>query len=197
MMKPIKTVTIGIMSFLIAVAAASAQNSPKTDSGSPALIPVKVNVVISEYDGAKKVAVLPYTLSAFAYQLRGHFRSSLRMGLNVPVTYGSNQITYKDVGTNIDCDVSPPVGGSFEVHVSLQRSSVYPPSSSEAKATLQLSTLSRDSAIIATNDPVFGQFNATFDAVLRDGQTKESAIATDPVSGHVIKVDVTLHVVKE
>ncbi|HEV2500528.1 MAG TPA: hypothetical protein VGY31_13190 [Terriglobia bacterium] len=197
MTKSINIVTIGIISLLIAVAAASAQSSLKTDSGSSALIPVKVNVVISEYDGAKEVSVLPYTLSAFASQSKGRFRSSLRMGLNVPITYGSNQITYKGVGTNIDCDVSPIEGGSFEVHVSLQRSSVYPPSSSEAKATLQLSTLSRESAIIATNDPVFGQFNATFDAVLRDGQTKESTIATDPVSGHVIKVDVTLHLVKE
>ncbi|MGH9354060.1 MAG: hypothetical protein ACRD2G_18175 [Terriglobia bacterium] len=118
------------------------------------------------------------------------------MGLNVPLTYSANQITYKDVGTNIDCNVTPMEDGAFEVDVSLQRSSVYSPSSSEVKAAEQLSQLSRESAIRAS-DPIFGQFNANFDAVLRDGQSKESTMATDPVSGHVIKVDVTLHVMKE
>jgi hypothetical protein len=32
--------------------------------------------------------------------------------------------------------------------------------------------------------------------VLRDGQTAQSTSATDPISGEVLKIDVTLNVVK-
>jgi hypothetical protein len=31
---------------------------------------------------------------------------------------------------------------------------------------------------------------------MRDGETAESTVATDPVSGHVMRISVTLHVVK-
>jgi hypothetical protein len=34
------------------------------------------------------------------------------------------------------------------------------------------------------------------DLLIRDGQTVEAMTATDPVSGHVWKVEVTLNVVK-
>lgn len=199
MRKFIRITTAGIAGLLLLVAAAFAQSPAKADlAAASAVIPVKVNVVISEYEGAKKVSILPYTLSAFASQLQGRYRSSLRMGLSVPITYGSNQAgQYKDVGTDIDCDIKPMEDNLFQVSVSLRRSSVYSPSSGEAKAAEeQLPLVSRQSVIRASY-PIFGQFNATFNAVLRDGQTKESTVATDPVSGHVIKVDVTLHVVKE
>ncbi|HEV2419688.1 MAG TPA: hypothetical protein VGX94_17970 [Terriglobia bacterium] len=193
----IRIIIAGAVSFLL-VAAAFAQSPAKANSAdASAVIPVKVNVVISEYEGAKKVSVLPYTLSTFANKVKYAYQASLRMGLSVPMIYGSNQVSYKDVGTDIDCDIKPMEDNLFQVSVSLQRSSVYPPSSGEAKAAEeQLATMSRASAIRAS-DPIFGQFNAKFNAVLRDGQTKESTVATDPISGHVIKVDVTLHVVKE
>lgn len=199
MRKFIRITTAGIAGLLLLVAAVFAQSPAKANSAAAsAVIPVKVNVVISEYEGAKKVSVLPYTLSTFASQVRYKYQASLRMGLSVPMIYGSNQVSYKDVGTDIDCDIIKPMEDNlFQVSVSLQRSSVYPPSSGEAKAAEeQLATMSRASAIRAS-DPIFGQFNAKINAVLRDGQTKESTVATDPISGHVIKVDVTLHVMKD
>jgi hypothetical protein len=39
-------------------------------------------------------------------------------------------------------------------------------------------------------------FNSGFDLVLRDGETGEGVSATDPFNGHVLKVSVTIHVVK-
>ena len=44
--------------------------------------------------------------------------------------------------------------------------------------------------------PLFRTFNATLDPILRDGQTIQAIASTDPVSGEVVKIDVTLNVVK-
>jgi hypothetical protein len=44
--------------------------------------------------------------------------------------------------------------------------------------------------------PAFRAFNATFSMLLRDGQTMQYASATDSVSGEVVKIDVSLNVLK-
>ena len=40
------------------------------------------------------------------------------------------------------------------------------------------------------------RFNASFNLLLRDGQTIENTMATDPVTGHLWKIAVTLRAVK-
>ena len=47
-----------------------------------------------------------------------------------------------------------------------------------------------------TTQPIIRQFRALFRLLLRDGQTVQGTMATDPVSGRVLKLDVTLNVVK-
>jgi hypothetical protein len=44
--------------------------------------------------------------------------------------------------------------------------------------------------------PVFRSFRSTNTLVLRDGQTRQFTAATDRVSGEVVRIDVTLNVVK-
>ena len=44
--------------------------------------------------------------------------------------------------------------------------------------------------------PSFRNFNSAFTALLRDGQTMQYTSATDPVSGEVMKIDVTAAVMK-
>jgi hypothetical protein len=44
--------------------------------------------------------------------------------------------------------------------------------------------------------PMFRSFNSSFQALLRDGQTTQYVSATDPVSGEVMKIDVTLNLLK-
>ena len=44
--------------------------------------------------------------------------------------------------------------------------------------------------------PSFRNFNSSFTALLRDGQTMQYTSATDPVSGEVMKIDVTVAVMK-
>jgi hypothetical protein len=48
----------------------------------------------------------------------------------------------------------------------------------------------------ATGAPIVRQFRAEITPVLKDGQTIESIVATDPLNGHVYHVSVTLTVVK-
>ncbi len=44
--------------------------------------------------------------------------------------------------------------------------------------------------------PVIRTFRTSLKLLMRDGQTVQSTMATDPVSGRVLKVDITLSVVK-
>ena len=44
--------------------------------------------------------------------------------------------------------------------------------------------------------PAFRSFKSNFTVLLRDGQTTQYTSAVDPVSGEVMKIDVTLNVIK-
>jgi len=46
------------------------------------------------------------------------------------------------------------------------------------------------------NEPVIRQFKAELNLIMRDGQTVESTIGTDPSTGRVSKIEVTLIVLK-
>lgn len=167
---------------------AAAQTAPKPAEASKPLIPLKLDVVINEYAGAKKITTLPYSLYVHSNQ-RGN--SSLRMGLRVPIGMGGTQYTYQNVGTSIDSQVSSIDIDTYEVDLSVNWSSVYsPPSASAEEGTG--TQISHD-----PNRPIFSNFSTDLKLLMRDGQTVESTMATDPISGHVIKVDTTLHVMKE
>ncbi len=173
--------------FLLAGTAA-AQDKPKPASEDKTGVPVKVQVVFSEFDGEKKVSSLPYTLSLLATLDRSHNFTSLRMGLKVPIQTsnkeGQSQMQYMDVGTSIDARVEPLPDGRFQTNVQVRRSSVH---------TLEGSTVRTGEF---SGRPVLREFTTQFEFLLRDGQTAQTTMATDPVSGHVLKVDVTLNVVK-
>jgi hypothetical protein len=158
----------------------------------PIQIPLKLTVVVSRYQGEKKISSLPYTLSVTA----GH-NANLRMGAKVPVMMitaaklpeGVAQvgpIQYQDVGTNIDCSVSPMQDdGRYQVVITLDDSSVYGDAPGGATANAP-----------PPGNPSFRSFRASDSMMLRDGQTAQFTTATDKVSGEIVKVDVTLTVVK-
>jgi hypothetical protein len=49
---------------------------------------------------------------------------------------------------------------------------------------------------ISSLQPVVQQFRSQLNLLIRDGQTIQSTMATDPVTGHVLQVDVSLNVIK-
>src|SRR5687767_11064299 len=143
------------------------------------LTPLKIQVILSRYEGEKKISSVPYTLSLSAND-RG---VSLRMGSQVPMPSGKDgtfSYTYMNVGTNIDCSASTTDDGRFKIELTVDDSSVDGrPGDPRLAGVLTLKNF-------RTNNIV----------VLRDGQSAQFTSATDKVSGEVVKVDVTLNVEK-
>jgi hypothetical protein len=159
-------------------------------------IPLKVQFVLSRYQGEKKVASLPYTVGV----LSNGPKTSLRFGVQVPITttvFGaakeggfanipSASYSYKDMGTNIDCQASDAGAGQYLLNVTISDSSLHLDQTSAGNKQPQ----------IVRDVPAFRSFNATFAMILRDGQTMQYASATDPISGEVMRIDVTMSLAK-
>jgi hypothetical protein len=109
----------------------------------------------------------------------------------IAVGGGGNDYQYTNVGTDIDCWGTVLGGGIYRISLRISRSSVYSP-----KASLASKGEAGASYPSTYMHPVIGSFGTDLDLLLRDGQTTESTMSTDPVSGRVLRVDVTLHVVK-
>ena len=193
MTKPLRKFEAFILCLLVLNATAVAQEKPAAN----VIVPLKVQIVISRYQGEKKVSSLPYTLSVNANDiLDGHARgSSLRMGAQVPIATitmatGDGKMTmpqsfqYKDVGTNIDCNASTSDNTHFRLAITIEDSSVI---AGEQEALQQG---------LAKGNASFRSFRSTESLLLKDGQSLQFTTATDKVTGDVVKVDVTLTVVK-
>ena len=53
-----------------------------------------------------------------------------------------------------------------------------------------------DGEAAPSTQPLVRQYRGDVGMFLREGQTAEGTVATDPLTGHVFKVEVTLNVVK-
>jgi hypothetical protein len=181
--------------FVCSSANLAAQEKPKTEEKTESkrdVTPLRVQIVLADYDGEKKISSLPYTLLVNAAKPR-EGKASIRMGLRVPVFVsgsenGPKQFQYQDVGTNLDGWAGKTDDGGFDLHLVVERSFVY-------SSTLQKSSGVDGTPAVGTQ-PVIQQFKTEFDALIRDGQTLQSTMATDPVSGRVTKVEVTVNKVK-
>lgn len=161
---------------------------PKTETDKP-VVPLKVTVVFSEYDGEKKLSSLPYVLFLKAAEEHKDYFGTVRMGVRVPIWTGGKDsaIQYQDVGSNIDCEARATRDDRYLLELSLERSSIY--TTKEERSADQRSDEQ-------PHQPLVRQFRANLALMLRDGQTTQSTLATDPLNGHIIRVDVTLNVVK-
>lgn len=176
----------------LSASAARAQEQPKTEEKAKSeeqITPLKVTVVFNEYDGEKKVSSLPYVLFLKAGAEHREYWGSVRMGLRVPIWTGAKDsaIQYQDVGSNIDCWARPAAPGDrYAVDLRLVRQSLY-----AAKDDHPV-----DQKPDETHQPVMREFRSNSTITLRDGQTTQSIMATDPLNGHTIRVDVTLNVLR-
>lgn len=173
---------------LILALGTSGRAQEQKPAASPATL--RVQLVLSRYQGEKKVSSLPYTLTVNTGD-RNMGRASLRLGTQVPITTLSRQggeanapmvpsVQYRDVGTNVDCIVTALDDGRFKLDLTVEDSSVETGPGSAA----------------TPSHPVFRSFRTSDSLMLRDGQTSQYSTATDKVSGEVWKVDATLTVVK-
>jgi hypothetical protein len=163
------------------------EEAPKPSAIEKAVTPLRVQVVFTEYESEKKISSLPYTLLVNADD-RGP-QAAVRMGLRVPIEMATTQVQYQDVGTNLDGRAEKTDDGRFLLRLNVEKSSVYSPGASQKPASVGGNEIS-------SKQPIVQQFRTQVNLLIRDGQTIQSTVATDPVTGHVLKVDVTLNVIK-
>lgn len=89
--------------------------------------------------------------------------------------------SYRTVGTAIDCTPGPSGDGRYRVDLTISHDSI---------------SYSSDATPSPQGAPVFPTFSATNSLVLKDGETGQLTVAADPLTGDVIRVDVTLNIVK-
>jgi len=165
-----------------------AQEKPKADEHVKASTPIKVQIVFTEYDGDKKVSSMPYTFTVISDEYHGNYSTKLRTGIRVPIeTDGKDQkTTYLDIGTNIDCGIKAEDDGRFHLSLTFDRSTLYPNKSTEGER------LVTDPG----GQPLVRQFRSDETLILKDGQTSENLMSTDPLNGHTLRVSVTINVQK-
>jgi hypothetical protein len=167
------------------------ETKPATSSRSDAT-QLKVQITFTEFDGEKKIKSLPYSLLIQPGEGPG---SKIRMGSRVPIYSGGEhgEMQYIDVGTNIDCRANSQPDGRYRLGLMLERSwvegDVFVPVRNVARS-------STDPAIGQFAQPIIRQFRSDSYVTVREGQTLETNFATDPVSGKVIKMEVSISVVK-
>ena len=156
-------------------------------SGKSGITPLRVLVTISRYQGEKKVTSLPYTLSVSI----GGPAVRFRMGADLPYsTTTTNEgaktqsYAYRTVGIAID------VTGQLMIEPGLYKMDLNVSDSSVASSN-QI-----QGAPSVAGVPMFRNFSTNGSVLLRDGQTTQLSTSADPVTGEIMRVDVTLNVVK-
>ena len=172
--------------------------APQDKPAPPPKLATRVEVVISRYQGDKKVSSQPYVLMP-TVSSNPAGRVSLRIGVDVPVGtttttlppeggrqgVTTTQPKYSSVGTNIDCWVSGGSDGKFDVMINLTDSSIFNPDGD-----------GRSTAARVTDAVAIRNFTANNTLTMKDGQTMLLATASDKVTGEVIKVEVTFALLK-
>jgi hypothetical protein len=151
--------------------------------------PLKITIVVHEFKGKQELARLPYELAIAAVGTDQRAKSTGRIGTRVPIETEKGQYTYLDIGTNYDCFVRAQGDGRYHVEVTLERSSVIAPEVSERNRQAAAGEHH-------TINPPIQTLRLSFDLVLGDGDTAEGSMSTDPLTGHVWRVDVGLKVLK-
>lgn len=139
---------------------------------------LRVQVVVSRFQGERKLASLPYSVVVTA---NGN-RASMRLGVDTPIPTASGpsaSFQYRNVGTNLDCGARDLGDGRYQLMLSVENSSSLAGPGAGAESM-----------------PLFRRFEVRLDPVLRDGQSVQTVAATDPVTGEVVKIDVTLNVAR-
>ncbi|PYR40208.1 MAG: hypothetical protein DMF93_11640 [Acidobacteria bacterium] len=202
MTKPMQTLALVLTIALAAPLAAAAQEkekpapAPKASNAPPPVMPLKLQITISRYQGEKKISSMPYSLSMNAGAQPPNNFANLRMGTKIPVMMVSavdaklpdgkpipqvGPIQYQDVGTNIDCRATALDDGRYLLSITVDDSSVYPDEQVPGGSK---------------GNPAFRSFRASNTLVVRNGETGQFTTAADKVTGELVKVDVTLTVIK-
>jgi hypothetical protein len=175
--------------FLLLSAAVRSQDStaPKVDE----FAALKITLILHEFDGKQEIATLPYELAVSAHlgvERNQKSRGSGRVGTRIPMLSEKGTISYADVGTSYDYWVSATGDGRFRIEATLDRSSVSTANVENIKA--------KSVPAESPENPRLNSLRLTLEVLLRDGESEEASVATDPLTGHIWKVEIRLKVLK-
>jgi len=153
-------------------------NTPDPAKARP-VVPLRVQLVMTRLQAEKKIASYPYVFTVTTTHA-----GQIRMGTEVPIAVsmkdGSVSFQYRNVGANLECNAEALDNGRFRLSINMENSSLG-----------DLRNVGKEVDV-----PMFVTRNTRSDVILRDGETQTYSSATDPASGEVVKVDVTLTVLK-
>jgi hypothetical protein len=182
--------TRAAVAFLVLASAAAGQEKGETERAQKLVTSLKVQMLVTKTLGDKKVSRLSYSFPCNTADPK----LSLSLGVEVPVPVRKAdkvEFQYRNVGANIECEASALSDGRFNLRFAFEHSSLY---SVGAKAGTPLPEQTLESRV--DNPTIFRTARSLFNAVLRDGQTTQAVAGTDPLTGEIVTVDVTLAVVK-
>lgn len=187
---------------LLVVSGATGQEAKEEAKTTTPVTPLRILFVFTKVQGDRKVASLPYTLVCNADDNR---KAIVRMGIEVPVAVGKDgavqAFNYRNVGTNLDCSAHRLDDGRFKLWLGVEQSSLYSPLEDSARRAGESGGDPRSgswamSGTLVANAPIFRSFNTQFSPILRDGQSAQYTAATDPVTGEIMKIEITMNVMK-
>ncbi len=188
---------------IVTVLSGAGQGGPAASAaGAVEAIALKVEIVLTRSQGARKISSLPYTLVIPAVPVSSAIRdnpviqpqgqsASLRLGVDVntgrtltSTNDGKTSSTaeYQYIGTNIDCRADYRSPGTYRVYVNLTDTSL------SAGLPGDVTTKSVPAGI--------RRFSASNTLSVRDGQPAQFMTGTDPLTGETIRVDVTATAIK-
>lgn len=176
-----RLLVIGLAAALFPVTA-SAQNPgmPSANIGPP----VQLQVVISRTRGEKKISSMPYVMSVKPNE---RFGAQVRVGSQVPISTtvdGKQTVIFREIGTSMDAQVTLLQDGRYSVTLNIEESAVY----GDTQEPFKLQVM--------TPVPVTRMYRSSNTLYMREGQTSQFGVGTDPMTGDSVRVDVTLTVTK-
>jgi len=155
---------------------------------------LQVRVIYTEYEGEKKVKSFPFAL---LLSTRNGPPSVVDVGTRIPIAKSAensaSQYEYISVGTEVECRARVISTGVYALYLNFTRSWV------EGDVFVPVQKMagpSSDPSVGKFAQPIIRKFQSDSDINMRDGQTLETIVGTDPVSGRVGKLEVSLTVVK-
>jgi hypothetical protein len=174
------------------------------DQATPALatVPVQVDVLMTRWQGEKRVSSIPFVLIANPSS-RGS-STSIRMGVDVPVGTSTSNVTqtsgattsspravatakvateFRNVGTDIDAQLARIDATNFSVYLNIRDSSIFTSDQTKMPNTM-------------VDPTAFRTFSASNTLNMSDGQTRLFGVATDKITGETMRIEVKLTVLK-
>jgi hypothetical protein len=181
-MKSWMVVAAAVLSASLALAEESPSSQPTPMPRGPRT-PLRLQVLVTRHQGEKKISSRPYTLQLYSGDQQG---ATVFVGNQVPLRFsdkGVQTILFKDVGTKLRCLAGPSEGGRYEVSLKYEDSFLAPAQGSGGRA--------------GEDDlPVWRMLSGEIRAYVRDGETTTLSSTVDPVTGDVVKAEMTFTAIK-